>query len=459
MKKFLSILLIFVSMSLCSTVFSETPIEQLDVQSFLDLLKTNPSIQVIDVRPPEKRAAAYLTISKNITVNTLEARLNEIDTGKPVVVCCQSGRTSTAAAQILAGHNVARVLNITKGLMGFFEYLSKEPETVAANPARKADFDKIREIIKTARPFVGLNMPAVSLESNWSKRASLSEYAGKPVILSFFKSDDKNQIDLVEKVLKSYQLSFPGIAVVPIATVSSDSEKASFEQTIAGRNWSGPVYFDINNSLAYRLGLSALPNFCIIDSDGIIRATDITDPVNSLDAFGGKTLDQLAAIVASGKIPPFPLSNYELAELRQNRLIGKTAPDFDFKDLNGKSFKLSELKNKKNALIIFGSLGCPYTRKEMEIASSCYENLDKKNNEVIAVLPGNNFQVAEQATQFAQQSRIGYRILMDSKQSSFKDYFIESVPVWWIVDKKGNIRYHQVGMDQNTCTRFKSEVM
>ena len=56
---------------------------------------------LIDVRTPEEFASGHIQYAVNISVETLQARLDEVPGGTPVVVYCRSGNRSATAAQIL----------------------------------------------------------------------------------------------------------------------------------------------------------------------------------------------------------------------------------------------------------------------------------------------------------------------------------------------------------------------
>jgi phage shock protein E len=56
---------------------------------------------LVDVRTPDEFKSGHLVGSINIAVQELNARLNKIPKGKPVVVYCHSGSRSSQAAKTL----------------------------------------------------------------------------------------------------------------------------------------------------------------------------------------------------------------------------------------------------------------------------------------------------------------------------------------------------------------------
>ena len=61
----------------------------------------SPDHVLIDVRTPEEYAGGHITNSVNISVQTLESRLDEVPTDKTIVVYCHSGNRSATASRIL----------------------------------------------------------------------------------------------------------------------------------------------------------------------------------------------------------------------------------------------------------------------------------------------------------------------------------------------------------------------
>lgn len=62
---------------------------------------------IIDVRSVGEFQGGHIKGSKNIPLNTIESKINEIQqTKKPVIVCCASGMRSAQAASILKQHGI-----------------------------------------------------------------------------------------------------------------------------------------------------------------------------------------------------------------------------------------------------------------------------------------------------------------------------------------------------------------
>ncbi len=67
---------------------------------------------LIDVRTPEEFTSGHIQNAVNISVETLQARLDEVPSGTPVVVYCRSGNRSASAAKILVENGYQPVYDL-----------------------------------------------------------------------------------------------------------------------------------------------------------------------------------------------------------------------------------------------------------------------------------------------------------------------------------------------------------
>lgn len=75
--------------------------------------------QWVDVRTPGEYNTNHIKTFKNIPLNELPSRTQELDAGKETYVICQSGMRSRKAAAILKKKGFNQVINI-KGGMGSY---------------------------------------------------------------------------------------------------------------------------------------------------------------------------------------------------------------------------------------------------------------------------------------------------------------------------------------------------
>jgi rhodanese-related sulfurtransferase len=66
---------------------------------------------VVDVRSPGEFQSGNFGISINIPLSEISARISELKTGKPIVLCCASGSRSGMAVRILKSNGLIDVIN------------------------------------------------------------------------------------------------------------------------------------------------------------------------------------------------------------------------------------------------------------------------------------------------------------------------------------------------------------
>lgn len=87
--------------------WSRRSASEADVRSLLDR-----GAQVLDVRSRAEFKGAAHPRAVNIPLDQLEARAGELDPGKPVLVCCESGSRSGFAVSLLKRRGFAEVANL-----------------------------------------------------------------------------------------------------------------------------------------------------------------------------------------------------------------------------------------------------------------------------------------------------------------------------------------------------------
>jgi peroxiredoxin len=109
----------------------------------------------------------------------------------------------------------------------------------------------------------------------------------------------------------------------------------------------------------------------------------------------------------------------KLASKEQGTKVGSTAPDFELPDQNGNSVRLSDLKGKRNVLLIFlRGDWCPACHMMLRAYAKSSDRLRDKNVLLLAIGPdelGTNKEMAEKLG-------IEYRVLADPKQEVARAY-------------------------------------
>jgi thiol-disulfide isomerase/thioredoxin len=148
--------------------------------------------------------------------------------------------------------------------------------------------------------------------------------------------------------------------------------------------------------------------------------------------------DEKARSIAS-EIMALPVSenNKTRAEgiLRRLDAVGKPL-DIKFVALDGRQVDLSQMKGKV-VLVDFWATWCVPCVEEIPMIKEAYEKLHAKGFEIVGI----SFDGLQQSLQrFVEQKKLSWPQYFDGKNKFGIQYGIGSIPVMWLVDKKGDLR-------------------
>jgi peroxiredoxin len=131
----------------------------------------------------------------------------------------------------------------------------------------------------------------------------------------------------------------------------------------------------------------------------------------------------------------------------QSRVIstGKKAPNFTLKDIQGNEATLTDFEGKV-VLIDFWATWCGPCVKAMPHMQSLYEIYKEKD---VIILGINSGERKDKVEPFLKEHKITYRILLDQRSEVIRKYGVRGIPTFFIIDKKGIIRYSYTGMPSN----------
>ncbi|MCI0469616.1 MAG: TlpA family protein disulfide reductase [Nitrospirae bacterium] len=121
--------------------------------------------------------------------------------------------------------------------------------------------------------------------------------------------------------------------------------------------------------------------------------------------------------------------------------VGIEAPDFEINDIEGKAWRLSELRGKV-VMLNFWATWCDTCKEENPTIQNLL-NLEKSNNNlvIITVLFKDTM---SNAAAYMKKNNFTYPVLIDDKDIA-KTYGVTGVPETFIIDKKGIIRDKVIG--------------
>lgn len=116
------------------------------------------------------------------------------------------------------------------------------------------------------------------------------------------------------------------------------------------------------------------------------------------------------------------------------------AADFTLPDLNQRNISLSNYKDKNTVAILFWTTWCPYCLRALQDLNNLYPNLRKDGWEVLAINVG---ETQQKVANFIKRYNITFPVLLDEGGEAADSYGLLGVPTYFLVDKKGTIRFKQ----------------
>ena len=127
--------------------------------------------------------------------------------------------------------------------------------------------------------------------------------------------------------------------------------------------------------------------------------------------------------------------------LKRKATIGLSAPDFELQDLQGKIWRLSDLKGKV-VLVNFWATWCDTCKEENPSLQKLIES-EKDNRNFIAVTILYNDSV-QNAVSYLKHNGFTFNVLIDDKKTS-SDYGITGVPETFILSRRGILERKIIG--------------
>jgi peroxiredoxin len=122
-------------------------------------------------------------------------------------------------------------------------------------------------------------------------------------------------------------------------------------------------------------------------------------------------------------------------------LIGKVAPDFVLKGLDGRNLRMSEYRGQV-VLVNFWARWAGEAREEIPALDRINTTYERAGLVVLGVSVDEDL---ARAREFAGAMKVSYPILFDTGSDIGKDYLLQKMPVTILVDRSGVVRYANVG--------------
>jgi peroxiredoxin len=118
----------------------------------------------------------------------------------------------------------------------------------------------------------------------------------------------------------------------------------------------------------------------------------------------------------------------------------KTAPEFELRDLNGSTVRLSQYKGERPVLLYFWATWCPYCIAAKPKIAKLREEIGQSEMEILAINVGGGDSL-EKVKRYQEAHPVSWPMLFDGEGVATKAYQIQGIPLFVLVDKEGTVAY------------------
>jgi peroxiredoxin len=117
------------------------------------------------------------------------------------------------------------------------------------------------------------------------------------------------------------------------------------------------------------------------------------------------------------------------------------APDFALQDVDGKTWRLSELRGRP-VIVNFWATWCPPCREEMPSMQRAWEQLQAEGVVMLAINVGES---ADTVFQFTANYPVEFPLLLDLDSAVLGQWPVRGLPATFVIDPQGRIAYRAIG--------------
>ncbi len=261
--------------------------------------------------------------------------------------------------------------------------------------------------------------PDFTLKSLKDETVRLSDFLGKPVMLTFWKIDCP-ACELQMPFMQSLYNELSGQDIT-VLTVNAGDNPVRVQDFAASHELNYPILIDQQIRVCQEYGIPGVPMTFFIDEKGIIKTYKI-------GAFESKEAleDALKNVFPSLVFPANPEVGPD---------IGKLAPDFTLQTSDNQSVTLSDFRGKA-VLLNFWVSSCPACVDEMPYFQKV---LDKQTNEKLAVLSIDCGETSQTLINAADKLGLTFPMLLDPDGKICAAYK-HGCPTTFLISERGIIK-------------------
>jgi len=129
-----------------------------------------------------------------------------------------------------------------------------------------------------------------------------------------------------------------------------------------------------------------------------------------------------------------------------NSLVGKAAPEFTLKNLEGKELSLTQYRDGQSAVIFFWATWCPHCRTALKGLNQKKAEFEKKGIKLVLVDLGES---AEEVSEHLRKSNMDLNVFLDMDTALSESYGVIGVPTFYLVSKDGIVKKVDHALPEN----------
>lgn len=135
-------------------------------------------------------------------------------------------------------------------------------------------------------------------------------------------------------------------------------------------------------------------------------------------------------------------------------MVGREAPEFTLKDVNGKSVPLSAFRGKV-VLLNFWATWCPPCKAEMPSFQKLFQAERNRGLEVVAISTDKS---VKDVRDYLSKNRFDFTVLVDDNAKVRNLYRVFSMPTTYLIDRKGVIAEKFMGEYEWTSPEIRTKI-
>jgi peroxiredoxin len=134
--------------------------------------------------------------------------------------------------------------------------------------------------------------------------------------------------------------------------------------------------------------------------------------------------------------------------LRLASAAGPAANDFQLKDLNGSTVRLSDYKGKQPVLLYFWATWCSACKMVKPEINKLHSEISRDKMEILAINVG-YMDTLEKVMQYQKTQPVPYRVLYDDGGKVTEAYQVRGIPLFVLINKEGSVVYRSNSLPGN----------